>query len=68
MALFAVAGLSTFSPTAGGLLTGVMEPSHAQEINRQGEAEVFGIAQAIAPIAAELVFIGTLLSVSIESM
>lgn len=48
-------GLSKFSPTAG-LLTGihVVEPSHEQAINRQGEAEVFGIAQAVAPIATEL--------------
>ena len=45
---------STFSPTAGGLLTGVASPSHKQEINAQGEEEVCAVAASLAPIAAEL--------------
>ena len=45
---------STFSPTAGGLLTGAASPSHKQEINAQGEEEVCAVAASLAPIAAEL--------------
>jgi aryl-alcohol dehydrogenase-like predicted oxidoreductase len=47
-------GLSTFSPTAGGLLTGVVEPNSDIPIIKQGETEVFEVAKALEPLAAEL--------------
>jgi aryl-alcohol dehydrogenase-like predicted oxidoreductase len=47
-------GLSTFSPTAGGLLTGVVEPKSDIPIIRQGETEVFEVAKKLEPVADEL--------------
>lgn len=47
-------GLSTFSPTAGGLLTGVVEPKSDNPIIRQGETEVFELAKKLEPVADEL--------------
>ena len=48
-------GLSTFSPTAGGLLSGDVRPKHAHPSNLEGKQEVYEIAQrCLVPIAKEL--------------
>ncbi len=47
-------GLSTFSPTAGGLLTGIVEPKSDIPIIHQGETEVFNVARKLQPVADEL--------------